>query len=323
MSVNKVRKVELASISKVQADHIYFIKLGHGGTWEKDCLEKDQTLRLGYNETDHDLCLSGDWDHIRKFYNSGKNKKSAATHHMNQVQKFYEVDARCLWITFHAGKLYWCFSKPVIKKLKDGSKIRPVIGSWSSTSVGGSDLKFENLSGHLLKTQAYRGTICEIGGKTKEYLLRKINDEVDPDVKLATQSMAALETSIKSVIQNLTPNDFEILVDLIFRNAGWQRVSVLGKTQKDLDIELASPVTNESAIVQIKSQSTPNMLSEYVNKFESWTHINRFFYVTHTETGKHLVPPKLQNKLIYWGVEEVAKLTVNSGLINWVLKKAG
>lgn len=321
--MKKSNKNNPTTHSKVQAHCVYFIKLGQAGTWEKDCLERDQILRLGYVETDHSLCLKGDWDHIRKIFDSGKNKKSAATHHMNQVRKFYEGDVKCLWITFYAGKLYWCFSKPEIKKLKDGSKVRPVVGSWSSFSVGGSELKFENLSGHLLKTQAYRGTICEIRGKTKDYLLRKINDEVDPDVRKAMQSLRALEVSIKSVIQNLTPNDFETLVDLIFRNAGWQRVSILGRTQKDLDIELSSPVVNESAIVQIKSQSSPSTLNEYIDKFESWTHIDRFFYVTHTEKGQHLVPLKLRGKLIYWGVEEVAKLTVHSGLINWVIKKAG
>lgn len=40
----------------VAAEGAYFIKLGHGGEWETESLEQG-TLRLGYRETPHELCL--------------------------------------------------------------------------------------------------------------------------------------------------------------------------------------------------------------------------------------------------------------------------
>ena len=136
------------------------------------------------------------------------------------------------------------------------------------------------------------------------------------------QAKVSLQLSLIPLIQNLTPIDFEILVDLIFRNAGWKRVSVLGKTQKDIDIELSSPVTNETAVVQIKSESSYKTVEDYVDRFRSWTQASRLFFVTHTLTGK----PSVQisdHRLLIWNIEEVSKLTVQAGLTDWILRKAG
>ena len=46
--------------------------------------------------------------------------------------------------------------------------------------------------------------------------------------------MADLKEKVENLIQGLWWNDFELLVDLIFAKSGWQRVSVLGKTE-DVD----------------------------------------------------------------------------------------
>jgi hypothetical protein len=36
--------------------NIRFIKLGNGGSWEKSCIETDNTIRLGYESPFHDEC---------------------------------------------------------------------------------------------------------------------------------------------------------------------------------------------------------------------------------------------------------------------------
>ncbi len=41
-----------------ERQNILFIKLGLGGEWEKDCIETDGTIRLGFNEASHELCLN-------------------------------------------------------------------------------------------------------------------------------------------------------------------------------------------------------------------------------------------------------------------------
>lgn len=71
-------------------------------------------------------------------------------------------------------------------------------------------------------------------------------------------ALGALKSKLTLLIQNLQWKDFETLIDLIFRQAGWQKVGQTGKTQKTLDLELLAPVTGETAIVQIKAQSDLN-----------------------------------------------------------------
>jgi hypothetical protein len=46
------------------------------------------------------------------------------------------------------------------------------------------------------------------------------------------------------------------LVDLVFRQAGWQRLSVLGETMKFTDMDLLEPVTGDQYQVQVKSAAT-------------------------------------------------------------------
>ena len=40
-------------MTKIRPTKILFIKLGEGGKYEKDCIENDQNLRLGYRAVDH------------------------------------------------------------------------------------------------------------------------------------------------------------------------------------------------------------------------------------------------------------------------------
>ena len=41
-------------MSRTEASGALYIKLGEAGKYEADCIEKDQTLRLGYEGTPHD-----------------------------------------------------------------------------------------------------------------------------------------------------------------------------------------------------------------------------------------------------------------------------
>jgi hypothetical protein len=81
---------------------------------------------------------------------------------------------RC-WITFYANKLWWCFSNPIITLLPDKTKTRPVIGKWSDKDINGNVLLASNLSGKLLMTQGFRGTICSV--PERKYAIGKINCE--------------------------------------------------------------------------------------------------------------------------------------------------
>ena len=218
-------------MEKIKASRVLFIKLGESGKYEKDCIEKDQTLRLSYKEVDHSLCINKQWNKVHDYYTSKENAKSfVATSHMNQIRQFYEEDRNTLWITFYANKLWWCFSKPDIMLLKDKTKIRPVVGKWSDRDIEGRILFAGNISGKLLKTQGFRGTICKV--PEQKYALAKINCEQMKEVINVELAMNDLKEKLMLLIQTLQWKDFETLIDLVFRQAGWQRIGDKGKTQK-------------------------------------------------------------------------------------------
>lgn len=307
---------------KIKANKVLFIKLGKNGQFEKECIEKENTLRIDYNTVDHNLCINGQWEKVHDYFvEIEKLKVSVATTHTNQIKQFYEEDERTLWITFYANKLWWCFSKAEIKFLpKDKTKIRPVNGKWSDKDINGNVLLLSNISGKLLKTHGFRGTICSV--REGKYTLARINGEQKKEVVEVEQAMSVLKSKLASLIQHIEPKDFEILVDLIFRQAGWQRVSDIGKTQKTLDLELFSPVTGERAIVQIKTKSSLDEFEKYQNEFASMKNdYNKFFYVVHTAEGK-LKTYKNESETKLYLVDKVAELAISAGLVDWIIKKS-
>ena len=309
---------------KITASKVLFIKLGRGGEWEKDCIEKEQTIRLGFKEADHNSCLSGLWDKIRESYflhfSSKKNSTplSTANRFVGEIRYFYEQPTTALWVTFYANKMWWCFTEPEVVQLEDKTKVRKVNGKWSDKDINGNELQAENLSGKLLRTQGYRGTICQV--KEANYALSKINAEEMPEVTLSLSVLKELEKNIAALIKYLHWKDFETLIDLIFRQAGWQRMGQLGKTQKTLDLDILSPVTNERAIVQIKSSSDKNEFESCLRNFENMSGYKMLFYVVHTPEKSLLGLEERQNVKIML-LEEITKLAIHSGLMNWIIAK--
>lgn len=306
-------------MAKIIANKVLFIKLGQGGAYESDCIEKHNTLRLGYREVDYQLCITHQWDKVHDYFKTEENSKTfVATSHTNQIKQFYEENEKTLWITFYANKLWWCFSKPVITLLTDKTKTRPVIGKWSDKDINGNVLLGSNISGKLLKTQGFRGTICSV--PAEKYALAKINCEQMKEVVEVEHAMFNLKTKLAFLIQNLQWKDFETLIDLIFRQAGWQRVGDKGKTQKTLDLELFAPVTGERAIVQIKAQSNLPQFLGYQDQFATMNDYDKFFYVVHTAENNLLNYQNDTETKLYL-VDKVAELTISAGLVEWVIKK--
>jgi hypothetical protein len=307
-------------MEEIEASKVLFIKLGRKGSWEKECIEMNQTLRLGYREVDHSECLKGNWKASHDYYlNVKKGNHGTATSHTNQIRYFYESGETVLWITFYANKLWWCFSKLGIQQLPDKTKIRSVIDKWSDTDILGKELTTDSLSGKLLKTQGFRGTICEV--PESEYVLLKINSKELSEVTEAKEALQNLELKISYLIRQLQCKDFEILIDLIFRQAGWQRLGVAGKAEKTLDLDLLSPVTNEKAIVQIKSSSNFDEFQRYVNEFKKMKNYDKLFYVVHSPEKKLMSAIRNEQiKLLL--LDDITKLSINSGLIDWIIKKA-
>jgi len=303
----------------IKARNALFIKLGAKGFWEKECIEHGY-LKLGYHDIRHDDCIKGDWDAVNRFYlQEANSKQQAASAHLTQIKYFYTESQDTLWFTFFNQCLWWCFSKDTVTFNADKTKTRPVIGKWNNRDVRGNLLLLDNISGSLLKTQGFRGTIC--GTDELEYLLNKINSIESPEIIKTKQSLSALETSVMKLVAMLQPKDFEVLVDLIFRQSGWQRMGVVGKTQKDIDLDLMMPVTGERAFVQIKSQSNEHEFNEYLDQFNEMVGYDHFFYVVHSPSNDLLAIDRGHPRLMTG--PKIASMVVRAGLTDWLMKKVG
>jgi len=307
-------------MEKINSTSAYYIKLGKGGEFEKDCL-KNNYLKLGYCQDDHELCLSGKWmEIIEQRELRTPEVKRGAKNQVRQLRTFYEADEHTLWITFMNEKLYWCFAEKKIEKLPGNYKIRRLIGKWAHTDIFGNDLFENKLSGNLTRTKGYPQTICRIND-AYDQLIKKINGEKNEVAEKANLNKADLETQIGCLIKSFPPKDFEILVELIFSRAGLQKISETGKTQKNIDILLVSPITNETFSVQVKSSANYRDYDGYRQKFDD-SGYNRFFFVVHSPK-KELEDKKLEHKLEdVWLTNELTKMVVKYGLVDWVIDKA-
>lgn len=312
------RMASRGDFMKVTANRAYYIKLGRGGEWEAECL-REGTIRFGYSQTPHDLCVAGAWDRVKEFWTEMRGDAGAATRDTNQIRAFYEAGENDLFITFAHGRLHWCSPTGPVEVLADGNRCRTTLDGWCDRSTGGTSLSSDRISGHLLKVQMFRGTICQV--RAFDYLLRKLNDELSPEVKAAEDAEQALAKAIIGLMRRLTWQDFELLVDLVFSASGWRRIGETGRTQKTIDLDLVLPTTGERAFVQIKSQASSASLEDYIARYEQVSDLySRMFFVWHTgkATAAHDFDEK---KITLVDPERLSRMVLDAGLSSWLREK--
>ncbi|MBS5162271.1 MAG: restriction endonuclease [Haemophilus parainfluenzae] len=315
---------------KIKPTNIRFIKLGVNGCWEEKSITEEHVIRLGYEfkpETNmHEECLNDRWDKCREYCIEHWSKNSGAvTRHVNQIRDFYTLDENTLWITFYGRKLYWAFCDSTVHLDEDQTRWRKVKsngGTWSCLDRNGKELTIDNLDGRVTKVQAYRGTIC--GVEMEDYLIRRINGEVIEEITEAENSYDTLINSVEKLIKGLWWSDFELLTDLVFSKLGWQRYSVLGKTEKGIDLDLYSPSTQKRVFVQIKSYTDRKQLDEYVSKFQSEYKnygYSEMYYVYHSGL-ENIDEKQYQDKEVKLiNSRKMAELVISAGLVKWLIKK--
>ncbi len=298
---------------------IRYIKLGNSGAWEQSCIETDGTIRLGYESPLHTESLAGEWDKVWKLWlEYRRGNEGTASRDVNQIKDFYELSENDIWITFYRRKMYWCRAHRQVIELEDGTRIRNVIGSWSCNDTKGNSLTIENIDGRVTQVQGFRGTICSIN--LPEYVLRKIHGDVQPEAKEAQENLQRLKVSLVELINGLWWKDFELLLDLIFAKSGWQRVSVLGKTEKDIDLDLYSPITNRKAFVQIKSSTNIAEIKACIEAYKSHEQYNEMYMAFHTCAGD-IQQIEADPSIHLLDVSKISELVIHTGLINWLITK--
>ena len=139
---------------------------------------------------------------------------------------------------------------------------------------------------------------------------------------MAKKRLKKLESTLTQLIQSLNWKDFELLCDLIFANAGWQRIATLGGTEKAIDLDLMSPVTGRRLFVQVKSRSNKKTFIKYLAEFDEHDQYDEMYFIVHSPKGDvskwtQATDPKIK---VFAG-PDIAKLTVSAGLIDWLIKK--
>lgn len=304
----------------IEFSKAYFIKLGRSGDWEKEAIEGGY-LRLGYPNPFHKECLARNYDAVRPFFEGRNKTKTVVTNFVNQIRTFYEADRSVLWITFYQRRLWWGVAEDGIELIPDesGSRIRRVVGGWKSEDIMGGLLSVERISGRLTKVQMYQGTICEV--KEALYLKNKLNAIEAEEIQKARKSLVDLVDASLPLIKSLTWKDFELLVDLIFLNSGWKRIGVLGKNEKDIDLDLMMPVNGRRVFVQVKSASCQTEFEEYVAVFEENDMYDEMYFVVHSLKGD-LVARASSRPITIINDLALAELVVKGGLIEWLIEKA-
>lgn len=206
----------------------------------------------------------------------------------------------------------------------DGAKVKSNGGTWSCLDRKGEELTIDNLDGRITQVGAFRGTICDV--KFKDYLIRRINGEVIKEVKNADKRFRILESSVEKLIKGLWWGDFELLVDLVFSRLGWQRYSVLGKTQKGIDLDLYSPSTEDRVFVQIKSNTNIKQLDEYISKFKNEynSEYSKMYYIYHSgleNINEGQIKEYQDEGIKLINCHKMAGLVISAGLVKWLIDK--
>lgn len=295
----------------------YYIKLGRRGDWEADSLKNHQ-LRFGWRGQSVADINDKRWGQIaEQLRDEQPGKPQVATTDLNRLQDICESTVEDVWVTFHAGKLWWA-------RLKDGPvqqdgdvKYREVDGAWSDRRLNGQLLVVNDLPGKLAQLQGFRGTVCRV---LEQDLLQRILEGRQSDLacqlsKLTSELVLQLESAIKA----LHWKDFETLVDLVFRHGGWQRVSIAGQQVKGYDLMLREPITGDQVLVQVKSQAGSAELKQTIDEY-SGKDFKKIFFVVHSPAAD-LLAAKLPADVDLMGPERLAKLAMDAGLVSWLKDK--
>lgn len=331
----------------INPKEVRYIKLGRGGNLEEHCISNGYCY-IGFGTGDpacFELVVNAaqtkkdaDWDKVWKYiYRQDKTgseqaKKFRASTACNQLRSFYESDEHTLWITFSSGKLYYAFldvSSPAVISPKDSGSFRPVqAGGWSCHAINGEELHEDNLSGQLVQTKSFKGTSCRIKENVSDYLIRRITGQLtDLQVGLE-EARSKIVNLLGEAIKNLGPQDFEVLVDLIF-STGWKRLTGVGEQMATKDMVYedglnSSPNVSSRICVQVKTGTNLSEFHEYIGRFKSQAY-DRFFYVFHTSKespSDFVAPENIDMDLTIWSRNDVTYQVIRCGLIDWVLNKS-
>lgn len=303
--------------------HAYYVKLGRGGEWEERSI-KEGRIRIGWRYLTLEDIHTWREEKIREKTRLRREQeglppnKAAVAKECNALKLIVRSTPEDVWITFHASHLWWCRVAEDGVREDEISRYRRVIDKWSNTDAEGNPLVTNQIPGSIARLQRFQGTICRV--RAADDLRRLLNKQASEVSRAISEAKKALVARVGQGLKRLHWKDFETLVDLIFRDAGWHRISSVGKSMKYVDMELKEPITGELYQVQVKSAATARVFADYAEKFSRGT-FRKLYFVIHTPEGEDWgsLPTYPDVELIL--PDRLAEMIVDAGLTNWLLNK--
>ena len=316
-----------------------YVKLGRGGAWEQLCLGQGEheaaphTLRLGFWTDDKAMfaaCVELDWGKAGELLREkrGKGPGASVADDLRQVKAVFTDDGTTLWITFHDRCMYWGYlDKSREPEMFEGGSVHYLEApGWqdSTTDSSGTRLLLDDLAGHLGQVAQYRGTVCQV---RPDYVRDRIAGRETSLAKEARSRIEGLENCIVEMMRDLTPHDFEALVDMTFAASGWRRLGAVGGTEKDVDLVLVrssigsapdgltGAVEVERVAVQVKSQATTAVFNTVAAKLRNA--YSRALFVFHTGDIDNAKYPEVE--LV--GPDRLAPMVLDAGLSRWLFQR--
>lgn len=304
-------------LKPLEFKNAYYVKLGRKGSWEESSINENK-IRVGYNWHTLNEINNKDWNSIFKVLMMHHKKKATATKDLNELKTIYYSTPLDIWITFHSSQLWWC--RVGEQKIYEDkiSRYRKISGKWSNKDLSGNTLLIGKLSGRVTKTQGYRGTICKVN--EKDDLIRILNNVSSNEAISIKNATSELLKHIEKGLRLLHWKDFEILIDLIFRNSGWKRLSSLGENMKFSDLELEEPITKDLYQVQIKSKASLRDFKEYEKHFSD-KNFRKLYFIVHSPEINLLNYKNKSAQVEIVLPNRVAKLVIENGLTEWLTNK--
>lgn len=303
----------------IEFTNAYYIKLGRGGEWEADSIATDK-LRLGWKQQSVEDINAGHWELIEKQLRAKDQGKrvAATTSDFNALKILAASDGADVWITFHKAKLWWTHLAPGSIEQDGISKFRRTATPWCDHAADGRLLVNNALPGKISQIQGFRATVCRVG--CGELLRRTLNGVRSPLAAAIQKQRATLSQHLATAIKELHWKDFETLVDLIFRAAGWIRVSVLGQHAKAYDLELQEPIIGDRYVVQVKSRASLADLQATITQFSPET-FRRIFFVVHSPDDALAGVTYIPDHVEIVSPQRLGELAMDAGLVGWLEDK--
>jgi hypothetical protein len=298
---------------------VRYVKNGRNGRWWSSAKANGQ-LHAGWKSIPDELLLKKDFGEIEQLFQAQYGERRGARQDFNQVLCLLDRPSQHLWVTFEDDFMWWCTVRDDLMTNPEGeTKTRghfwlTCAEPWSNLSLTGRKLANSELPGTVTSTAGFRATVCV--PKAWETILRLIRGETDVDAANSAERRREYELAIQKILVRLSPQDFELLIDLILARTGWERIAARGGIREGVDIEAENPAASEIAFVQIKCSADQQVLDDYIGRFQTRRErYARMIFAVHTPRG-HLTSPR-DLPVQVWAGHKVAELVVRLGLGRW------